>query len=266
MKAAPLFFTSLAGTLTLFAACGTTPGEPATATLRLAPSTGTFTTATGWDVVLDRAVLVPGSAYFYAPTGDTMASLGRDLGDALFVPVALAHGGHDPFGTRPVRLEWLGPVSLDLLATESLEVGAMDGSVGASTETTLAFEPLTGALLDPSSASHGHHAWIEGTATRVVEGTTETIEFEGAFDFASGGTENLIEAIEASADVRADGAWTLSIGLSRWLDQARFERLTESASGPRVITPTTQVGIAWDLALRDPRSFELSYQPTTEEQ
>lgn len=255
-----LFSTTVAGTLTFFAACGTTSGQPATATLRLAPSTGTFTTSTGWEVVLDEAVLVPSSAYFYAPSGDTMASVGEHVRDALLVPVAHAHGGHDSFGTRPVRLEWLGPESLDLLGAETIEIGAMDGSVGASMEVTLAFDTLAGALLDTRSPSRGHHAWLAGTATRRVDGTTETIEFDGGFDFAAGGTENLIEAIPAAANVRASGDWTLRVALSRWLDRAHFDRLPETASGPRAITSGTQVGIAWDLGLRDPRDYELTYE------
>ncbi|MBN8615546.1 MAG: hypothetical protein J0L92_33430 [Deltaproteobacteria bacterium] len=256
----PTFLTVLAITLISFAACGTTPGEPATATLRLAPSSSSFTTATGWDVVLDEAVLVAGSAYFYAPSGDTMASLERSLRESLGVPVAHAHGGHDPFGSRPVRLEWLGPTSLDLLGADTIDIGAMDGSVGASVEVTLAFEPLSGALLEASSPAHGHHAWVAGTATRTVEGSTETIEFAGGFDFASGGTENLVEAIPAPAAVAADGTWTLHVALARWLDQARFERLPEGPNAARTITPSTQVGLAWDLGLRDPTDYELTYE------
>jgi len=260
----PLFLAVLAITLVSFAACGTTPGQPATATLRLAPSSSSFTTSTGWDVVLDEAVLVAGSAYFYAPSGDTMASLERSLRESISVPVAHAHGGHDPFGTRPVRLEWLGPASLDLLAADAVDIGTMDGSVGASMEVTLAFEPLTGALIEPSSPAHGHHAWIAGTATRTVEGTTETIEFEGGFDFASGGTENLVEAIPAPASVAAEGTWTLRVALARWLDQARFERLPQTTGSVRTITPTTQVGVAWDLGLRDPSDYELAYEARLE--
>jgi hypothetical protein len=250
---------SLGASLSLISsvACGTTAGAPATASLRLATSTGSFTTSTGWTVALDEAVLVLGSTYLYAPDGDTTALLREVL-----LPVAHAHGGHDPFGTRPVRLEWLGPASLDLLEGVPGELGVMEGSVGVSTDATLAFAALEGALADPSGASRAHHAWIAGTATRTVEGSTEVVAFEGGLDFATGGTENLVEAVAADAMVSTEGTWTLQVDLARWLDQARFERLPD-AETPRPIAPTSQVGIAWDLGLRDPASYLWRYEPLT---
>jgi hypothetical protein len=247
--------------LLAFAACGTTGGQPATGELFLLPTSGTFTTATGWDVVLDEARLVAGSLCVYAPDGDTMASL-SPLGPGpwgLGPSVALAHSGHDPFGSRRVRMEWLGPSALDLLATEPTVLGAMDGSVGPTTDTTLAFDGLQGQLASTSGPSHGHHAWIAGTASRVVSGTTETIAFEGGLDVEIGGTEHLIEAIASDATVATDGRWSLAVDLWRWLDQAHFERLPEAET--RSVTPTTQVGIAWELGLRDPASLTLTYQP-----
>lgn len=248
------FLLTLSGTLLAFAACGTTGGQPATGELFLVPSDGAFTTATGWDVVLDEVRLVAGSLYVYAPAGDTMASL-SPLGPSI----ALAHGGHDPFGARRVRMEWLGPSALDLLAAEPASLGAMDGSVGPATDTTLAFDALEGELASPGGPTHAHHAWIAGTASRVVSGTTETIAFEGGLDVEIGGTENLIEAIASDATVATDGRWSLSVDLSRWLDQAHFERLPEAET--RVVTPSSQVGIAWELGFRDPASFTLTYQP-----
>jgi len=248
-----LFCTALTAALLLFVACGTTSGEPATATLRLAPSTREFATSSGWDIVLDEAVLVLGSMYLYAPDGDTMAQLGAPLGPAI----AYAHGGHDPFGSRPVRLEWLGPASLDLLAEDVALLGEMDGSVGRAMEATIAFEPLADELADPSSPGHGHHAWIAGTATRSVMGATETVVFEGGLDIATGGTENLIEAVPSDAAVTARGVWELRVDVASWLDQARFERLPEA--GTRIIAPDTQPAIAWSLGLRDPATYALRY-------
>jgi len=251
-----LFCATLTASLVLFVACGTTPGEPANATLRLAPSSRDFTTGTGWDVVLDEAVIVLGSMYLYAPDGDAMAGLGARLGPTI----AYAHGGHDPFGSRPVRLEWLGPASLDLLADDVVALGEMDGSVGRSMEATIAFEPSTGELADPSGPANGNHAWIAGTATRSLMGMTETIVFEGGLDIAAGGTENLIEAVPSDANVATGGVWELRVDVASWLDQARFERLPDSAT--RVIAPTTQPAIAWSLGLRDPTHFALTYAPT----
>ncbi|MFN9811999.1 MAG: hypothetical protein ACK6CU_20460 [Deltaproteobacteria bacterium] len=248
----------LSGTLLAFAACGTTGGHPATGELFLLPSRGSFTTASGWDVVLDEARLVAGSLYVYAPAGDTQASL-TPLG--LGPSVAFAHGGHDPFGSRRVRMEWLGPAVLDLLADDTAALGTMDGSVGPATDATLAFEALRGALASPESPTRGHHAWIAGTASRLLDGETESIAFEGGLDFEIAGTENLIEAISSEAEVETDGHWALGIDLPRWLDQARFERLPGAEM--RAVSPGSQAAVAWELGLRDPATFALTYQTAT---
>ncbi|MBN8613328.1 MAG: hypothetical protein J0L92_22230 [Deltaproteobacteria bacterium] len=253
------FCVALTCVLVLFVACGTTPGEPATASLRLSPSVREHTTASGWDVVLDEAVIVLGAMYIYPPPGERMAHLGAYLGPS----VAHAHGGFDPFGTVPVRLEWLGPASLDLLAGDVTTLGEMDGSVGPSMAATIAFEPLAGELAEPSGPGHGHHAWVAGTATRTVMGETETLEFEGGLDIGTGGTENLIEAIPSPATVGARGVWELRVDVAGWLDQARFERL--AGDGTRVIAPGTQPAIAWNLGLRDPTRFVLAYTPAAGE-
>lgn len=255
------FLLTLAFTLTVFAACGETQGAPATATLELEGQSGRFTTSTGWDVVLDEASVVLDGLYVYAPAGDATAQRApwsppswSQLGPSL----ALAHGGHDPFGTRRVRLEWLGPSSLDLLTPTPIVLGTMRGSVGASSDTTVAFAALSEELSRPEAPAHGHHVWVAGTATRTVAGNTETLAFEGGRDITVGGTEHLIEAIASDALVAAEGRWSLSIELARWLDQARFERLPDADI--RTITPSSQVGIAWDLGLRDPAGFHLSYR------
>ncbi|MBX7192933.1 MAG: hypothetical protein K1X94_12785 [Sandaracinaceae bacterium] len=257
----PLFALALSLALSLFAACGVTPGQPATAELFLAHSTGTFTTSLGWRVTLREARLVIGSLYLYAPEGDTMARLAPWDLPGLGVSVAQAHGGVDPFGSRQVRLEWLGPESLDLLATEPTALGAMDGSVGPSTDATLAFETLAGELASATAPNHGHHAWIAGTASRTVEGVAESLAFEGGLDVAIGGTENLIEAIASDAEVVSSGRWTLGVDVARWLDAAHFERLAGDTD-PRTLTPTSQPSIAWNLGLRDPMTIHLSYAPT----
>lgn len=232
------------------AACGTTPGAPAAATLVLAPSTASFTTATGWSITLDEAWLVPSALYVYAPDGDTMASLARVL-----VPVAHAHGGHDPFGARRVRLEWLGPRALDLLARGRVEIGVLDGSVGPTSDATLAFGVLPDDLAASTGPSRGHHAFVAGTATR--EG--QTIAFEGGLDLAGDGTQPLIEAIAIDARVEAEGELAMTVDLARWLDEAQLDRLPDAEV--RVLAPGTQPAIAWSLGLRDPRAYPLTYEP-----
>lgn len=258
-----LFLATLAVALALFSACGQTRGAPATARLLLEGSSGRFTTTTGWDVALDEARLVVDALHVFAPAGDRSAALEqrrwRDLRSWIGPSVALAHGGHDGFGERGVRIEWLGPSALDLLAEGPSEIGPMDGSVGVTDEALLAFGVLPEDLARSDGPTRGHHAWISGTASRTREGVTETIAFEGGRDFTVGGTDHLIEAIAADALVEAEGRFHLRFELARWLDQAQFDRLP--AGSPATIAPTSQVGIAWDLGLRDPRGILLSYEP-----
>ncbi len=254
-----VFGVTLCVALTLFAACGVTRGEPASAELALEGGGGRFTTATGWDVVLDEARLVIDGLHVFAPAGDASAALERVLW--LGPSVALAHGGHDDFGGRATRIEWLGPALLDLLGEGPTPLGPMSGSVGATDGATLAFGPLPADLATASGPTHGHHAFLRGTASREVDGAPEVVRFEGGLDFTVGGTEHLIEAIAMTDRVEPEGRFTLSFELSRWLDQARFERL--AAGDPALITPSAQVGIAWDLGLRDPMGIHLTYERGT---
>lgn len=242
-----------------FVACNPTPGASATATLQLAPSARTFTTSTGWNVTLTEAVLVPDALYVYAPSGDTMAALDEALWPVT-MPVAHAHGGHDPFGSRSVRLEWLGPESLSLLGDSTIDVGFMDGTVGSTSDVTLAFAALAGELANPSSASHAHHAWVRGTASKAGE----TIAFAGGLDFGTGGTEGIIETIHVSPSITRVGTQTLHIDTAAWLDLCHFDRLPGTGSGERVIEPLNQVGVALNLGLRNATSYSVTYAPAPE--
>jgi hypothetical protein len=251
-RSIPTLLLGLGLTTLSAAACGTTPGAPATATLVLAPSSPTFTTSTGWSITLAEAWLVPSALYVYAPDGDTMAALSRVL-----LPVAHAHGGHDPFGARAVRLEWLGPRALDLFDVGRPEIGALDGSVGPTSDATLAFGPLPDDRAAGSGPSRGHHVFVAGTATR--EG--EAIAFEGGLDLEGGGTERLIEAIAIDAMVESEGELAMTVDLARWLDEAQLDRLP--VAEVRLLAPGSQPAIAWSLGLRDPRGYALTYDPRT---
>ena len=235
-----------------FVACNPTPGATATATLQLAPSARAFTTSTGWSVTLSEAVLVPDALYIYAPAGDTMASLSQALW-----PVALAHGGHDPFGSRRVRLEWLGPESLNLLGESPREIGSMDGTVGATSDVTLSFASLPG---DQAEASHGHHAWVRGTATKLGE----SIAFAGGLDFGTGGTEGIIESIMVSPSMGRTGTQTLMVNTAAWLDLCQFDRLPNTGTDERAIEPLNQVGVGFGLGLRNAATYSVRYENESE--
>lgn len=255
MRPAPLFFASLSIVLALFVACGTTGGRPIALTLAVDRSGATtFTTATGWDVVLDEAHLLVGAIYVYAPEG--MTARLEDLSRVL-VPVARAHGGVDAYGGRPVRCEWLRQADVDLMSATPTSLGAGTGSYGRASEGTVLLDAPAGALADVGGALHGHHAWVSGTATSAGA----TIAFEGGIDIADEGTARLVEGIPLEATLDDDGEVEVHVDVSRWLDAVHFDRLPDAGAAPRVIADGTQGHVAWLLALRDPMAWAMGYVP-----
>lgn len=256
----------LAVGLAAFAACGT-PGAPASANLSIVGASRTFTTASGWDVELSAAHLLVGGVVVFAPAPQEAASLPRWLERGLGPSLARAHGGHDSFGGRPVRLDWTGPAAFDLLAprSSSFAVGAMRGSVGASAEASLVFPEISGEFGAADSTTRGHHAWIAGTASRlrVRDGVRERIRFEGGLTIPTDGLRGLVEGIEASFYVDRRGHVQLQVLLERWLDEAHFDRL--EGDDVKTIGAGDQISIAWELGLRDPRSYRVVYEPAREE-
>ncbi len=240
-----LLLTTLALTSLSFAACGNTGGRPITVNLFAEGDGDTFTTATGWTVTLTDAHLVLGPVYLLAPIATTLRS--------VILPVAYAHGGHDDFAGRTVRAEWLEQASVDLLAIERTSLGIADGSAGPAGDVTVLLEPPVAAS---SSASHGHHAWLAGTA---VMGAA-SISFEGGLDIPDDGLSRQVEGIPASGDYDTDGEVTLTAHVSSWLDQMHFDRLPEPAvAEPRVIAAGSQPYAAWYIGARTSSAFSTRY-------
>lgn len=232
--------------LLTFAACAGTPGRAIELVLASEPrSTSSFTTATGWSVTLSEARLAIAAVYVYPPD-DAMAALQRAL-----VPVARAHGGHDPLTGAAVRAELLEPFTLDALM-EAPEIGVLHGTAGAASELTL-------VLGEAGDDTHGHHAWVRGEATR--EGTT--IGFEGGIDVDPTSLATLVEhvVIEGSPSLDDRGRLVIGVRADRWLDQARFDRLTVDDAGHASFGTSDQPGVALSLGARAVTTYGARYEP-----
>ena len=209
---------------------------------------GRFETRTGWQVTLDRAELALSAIYAFAPEEDPSA-LARAAD--LLVPVARAHGGHDPLTGKRVRAELVEPVIVDLLQSRPhvlAEVDAEAGSVAA-----LAID-LARPASSEASELDGQQVVVSGEARRG----DERVRFAGGVQVPDEATARRVErAVPPQA--LAEGA-TLLLGLraSAWLDEAQFDRLMAAADDqPRAITQDDQVGRALFVGARSPRALSL---------
>lgn len=255
----PTLLCALGITSLSFVACGVTPGRPIAVTFFVqGASNAAFETAAGYQIQLDEAWLSIGPIYVLAPT-HALTRLER----ALALPVALAHGGHDDYASLGVRAEWLGEQVVSAIGGTQLLVGAGDGVAGLAEYTTLDLV----VPADASGPTHGHIAWVAGTATPIAGG--DPIAFEGGLDLPDEALSRTIESIASALDMSETGTFTLALhpngrgaDAPSWLEEASFDRLPAPASGTtRELAPGTQPYVAWTLALRDAVAYTTSYQP-----
>jgi hypothetical protein len=202
---------------------------------------GTFETKTGWHVELDRAILVLGPVYAYAPSiGEAPSPLVELFG----VPKAHAHGGHDPFNGRAVRAELLEPFALDLLAPGLSHTSAIEAEAGAVDAVTVV---LDGSDVYALADANGHQAWVEGTATK--DGAT--VAFVGGLDLPEDPLIRRVENVAAAAELDDGGTLVIGARPSIWFANAHFDRLEpEGPDGRFEITATSQVRSSWYLDVR----------------
>jgi hypothetical protein len=210
-----------------------------------------FDTATGWHVTLSEARLALESIYVYGADPETR--LARRL-ERWLVPVARAHGGHDPITGRPIRAELLDPPVLDLLDTETHRLPLQAAEAGAVETIKFLIASPKAKLPDEL---HGGQAYVRGSAERAGE----KIEFSGTLEIRDESEPaRRVERTKLSADL--DEATTISVAVrpSVWFQEAEFDRL-ESADGddPVTISPSNQVGRAWAVALRSPDAFSIEF-------
>jgi hypothetical protein len=212
---------------------------------------GSFETRTGWEVTLDRAELALSAIYAFAPAREEPSVMAR-LSRAI-VPVARAHGGHDPLTGKRVRAELVEPLLVDLLEDgrrELAEIQAEAGSVDAvAVDIAAPGSPVTDDL-------DGNQAWVEGEAQRG----DVRVRFAGGVQVPDEGLVRRVEAKLERAGSGLDAGDTVVLGLrpSVWLDNAEFDRL-EAGDGdePSVIAQDGQVGRAWFVGVRSPAALPM---------
>ncbi|UJR80832.1 hypothetical protein [Sandaracinus amylolyticus] len=204
-----------------FVACAGTSGRTVTFPVVARASAGpTFTTSTGWDVALDEAFVTLRALRVLAADDEPLARL-------LFVPVARAHGGHAL--ARGVRAELLGPIDLDALDPEPVEIGIAHGSAGPA------------RAIDLELGESDLVARVRGVARRG----DQEVSFDDEL-VVPGGLR--LEGLPLDATVDELGALQVSIAVDRWLDQARFE--------------DDAIALAWSLGVRDARAFVVIWDET----
>lgn len=254
-----LALSALAITATSFAACGNTPGRAIAVTFTAVGDASDFDTASGWRVHLTEARLSIGPIYVLAPAIQTAR---LEQLRALVLPLAHAHGGHDDYAALAVRAEWLDGAIVDLLAPEVV-LGEGDGTAGLAEYTTVELATPT----DASGPTHGHVAWVSGTAAPITGGAP--IAFEGGLDVTPDAIGSAVESIASTFTMSTGGTFALTIHAAgrgadapSWLEEAHFDRLAVPTTGTvRTLAPGTQPYVAWYLAARDANAFTTSYAP-----
>ena len=209
---------------------------------------GDFETATGWQVSLERAELAIGAVYAFGPEEEpgVMARLGE-----LVVPVAQAHGGHDPLSGKRVRAELLEPFVVDALRERDDRVEEVEAEAG--TVASLAID-IAAPDAEVTRQLDGHQAFVAGTAARG----DQTIRFAGGLTIPDDGLTRRIEC--TAGDLLLDDGATLVIGVRPhgWLRDAEFDRLSPAADdGIHEVSADSQVGRAWFIGVRSPAAYSV---------
>jgi hypothetical protein len=125
---------------------------------------GPFTTAAGYDVVLETGIVVLGALQFHEPKAVDELALPTPVRWLVGPEVARAHPGHDMSGD--VRGELTGTFAIDLLAgPTALGEGSFYEGPYETASLVLHRDGVDGETdLDPSSPVAGHTLYLAGTA------------------------------------------------------------------------------------------------------
>lgn len=254
--------TLFAASLALFGACADTEGRAVRLRFRFEAQAeegqplGTFDTTTGWRVVLTEARVALGPVY--AMRGETKTARAtnalRALASSLGPAIARAHGGVDPLSGRAILAQALEQRALDALDATPIETDPLLGTHGYAESITVALEPPSAAIAD---ALFGHHAYVEGTATK----DEVTIPFAGGIDLPDSGTIRRVEGIPLAATLDDDGVIVVALRPSAWLAGAHFDRLGPAdEAGVHPIVGGEQVAGALTIGLRSRDAYAVRYE------
>ena len=244
----------------LAAACDAAAGREVTVSMALVAETRTgqapdhFVTSTGWDVTLDDAALVLGPVYLFEnpPPGASLVPWWRP--DGWLVRTAHAHAGDQHFAGGAVLAEYVGQLALDVRHGEPVELGQVTATAGRARSFSVLLDPPRTGL---GEATHGHHAWVRGRATK--EGAT--VAFEGGLDIPNEGRLRKVDGLPLEAPLEDGGRFTLVVHPDAWFDAADFAKLPAAeGDAPRTITRETQPGAVWFNAARGAAAFTGRYE------
>ena len=248
MVTSAVFIASLAVSSFLGAACSDgddTTGRRIALTTTItagAEATEPFTTSQGWTIALQKILISTGPLYYFdgavifsrrdQPANPTFEFLQRYVG----VRSAHAHPGHYVPGNA--RGEVLVGTTVDL-HDGPVELPSGEGVTGLVRSATFSFGVAPGGPL--ADAMGAHVAIVEGTATR--DGDTRA--FRAEIDAADMLNTKRIPAIDGCpfelTDMQGDGAVTISVRVSQWLDQVEFDTIPSANGGEPTVLPTTSI-------------------------
>jgi len=230
-----------------------------TATTRAGGAPASFVTEDGWQVQLTEAAIAIGPVYLFENPPPLAQRLPWWRPDGWLLPMAHAHAGDQHFNGGAVLAEYVDQLRYDCLSGPA-SLGSTPATVGTARAFSLRLDPprLKSGEVD---LTHGHHAWVAGTATR--EG--ETIAFEGGLDIDAAGTLRRVDGLPTEAPLDEGGTFTLVVHPDAWLEGADFASLPASmeAGQPRRITASTQPGAVWFLGARGRQGYAGRYEPAT---
>lgn len=240
-----------------------TAGEEITFTAALSggtssgqPVTEAFSTYSGWNVRLSRAVAAVGPLYFYG--GEPQAR----WFDGLFgVRSAHACPTHAQYDKGPVLGEVVLQFGVDLLGSV-VPTGTVPGLLGNCQSVELHLHPpgkiAAGSPASALSPLGGDTILLEGTASR------ESVEraFRARLTLPDEGLLRIVESIPANVPLRdaaeKPGFILVEALVDQWLATVDFGSLTQQDGDTWVLTEQTQ---AWTSLVRGIRSKQ-SYRVT----
>lgn len=261
---------ALLGAALLAAAASGCSGEESTAGKRLthrteitagAEAAGGFTNAFGWSITVSRAAVSVGALYYFdgAPVTAMREPRLLDRLSRWLIPEAHAHPGHYQPGNA------LG----EMLEATSVDLAAGPAELAASSAVSGIYRS---ARIDFLSPAAGPLAGELGQAVVVVEGVAEQagasrpFRAEGAIADVvdSDGEAAVAGCVFEEADVQEDGAVTVRILPSVWLDQIDFAEVPESTDGqPVLLEPGTIPHRAFARGLKKGTAYVFSYSAGT---
>jgi hypothetical protein len=243
----------------------TTPSQALTQvqTPPIVPATpGTFVTETGWRVELSQASVALGPIYFYENPSliahnQPRPGIGTQLWDVL-VPSAHAHAGDFHVNGGRVVGEWVDQMVFDAINPNSVPLGYINGIETSTRSWSVGIDPPRTSIKGDASILHGNQAYVVGIATKEQQ----TVPFEGGLSIEKEGNATRVEALPIQTQLSSNTRITIFLHVENWFDQAHFDRLTEqNEQGRYLITPDSQVSVAWLLGLRNQQAFSATTTP-----